>query len=136
MDRIQKRADPRAGVRVVGSGTRRREQELGRSKGDSVMVSAESHGLVNEQVSDNRVVLGVLRDAQTPVYRPHTSVETLGGARIRCTRRVRAGAQSNGYSAMVSAESHCAVNERVSYHPVVLGVLRGAQTYESRPVRA
>ena len=46
--------------------------------GYSVTVSAESHGLVNERVSHHRVVLGVLRDAQTPACRPHTSVQTLG----------------------------------------------------------
>ena len=90
-------------------------------------VSAESHGLVNERVSHHRVVLGVLRDAQIPAYRPHTSVQTLGCARIRCTRRVRGGARSNGYSVMVSAESHGLVNERVSHHRVVsvcLGMLK------------
>ena len=31
---------------------------------------------------------------------------------------------------MVSAEGHSLVNERVSYHRVVFGVLRDAQTYE------
>ena len=41
-------------------------------------------------------------------------------AHIRCTRRVRGGARSNGYSVMVSAESHGLVNERVSHHRVVL----------------
>ena len=89
---------------------------------------------MNERVSHHRVVLSVLRDAQIPAYRPHTSVQTLGCARIRCTRRgrVRGGAQSNGYSVMVSAESHCLVNERVSQHRVVLGVLRDAQTSASR----
>ena len=108
-----------------------REQELG-VYDYSVTVSAESHGLVNERVSHHRVVLGVLRDAQIPAYRPHTSVQTLGCARIRCTRRVRGGARSNGYSVMVSAESHGLVNERVSHHRVVLGVLRDAQTSASR----
>ena len=39
-----------------------------------------------------------------------------------------AALSSNGYSVMVSAEGHCLVNERVCYHQVVLGVLRGAQT--------
>jgi hypothetical protein len=102
--------------------------------GYSVMVSAESHGLVNGRVSHHRVVLGVLRDAQTPVHRPHTSVQTLGCARIRrCTIDVcRGGARSNGYSAMVSAESHGLENERMPHHLVVLGVLRDAQTSASR----
>ena len=39
-----------------------------------------------------------------------------------------AALSSNGYSVMVSAEGHCLVNDRVCYHQVVLGVLRGAQT--------
>ena len=41
------------------------------------MVSAESHGLVNERVSHHRVVLGVLRDAQTSASQWHKSVQTL-----------------------------------------------------------
>ena len=32
---------------------------------------------MNERVSHHRVVSGVPRDAQTPAYRPHTSVQTL-----------------------------------------------------------
>ena len=36
-----------------------------------------------ERVSHHRVVLGVLRDAQIPAYRPHTRVQPLGCARIR-----------------------------------------------------
>ena len=48
-----------------------------RSNGYSVMVSAESHGLVNERVSHHRVVLGVLRDAQTSASQSHKSVQTL-----------------------------------------------------------
>ena len=105
-----------------------------RSNGYSVTVSAESHGLVNERVSHHRVVLGVLRDAPIPAYRPHKSVQSLGCARIRrCTTDgCRGGARSNGYSAMVSAESHGLENERLSHHRVVLGVLRDAQTSASR----
>ena len=49
---------------------------------------------------------------------------------IGCTRRCEEELESNGYSVMVSAEGHSLVNERVSYHRVVLGVLRDAQTYE------
>ena len=41
--------------------------------------------------------------------------------------------ESNGYSVMVSAEGHGLVNERVSYHRAVLGVLRDAQTRRNRP---
>ena len=51
---------------------------------------------------------------------------------IGCTRRCEEELESNGYSVMVSAEGHSLVNERVSYHRVVLGVLRDAQTYEFR----
>ena len=42
-----------------------------------MMVSAEGHSLVNERVSYHRVVLGVLRDAQTSASRSHKSVQTL-----------------------------------------------------------
>jgi hypothetical protein len=118
----------RARGRQVPDGAKRSS----RSNGYSVTVSAESHGLVNERVSHHRVVLGVLRDAQIPAYRPHTSVQTLGCARIRCTRRVRGGARSNGYSVMVLAESHGLVNERMSHHRVESDVLRDAQTSASR----
>ena len=124
-----KRADPRMCSDQMHQTGASRSSEY---NGYSVTVSAESHGLVNERVSHHRVVLGVLRDAQIPAYRPHTSVQTLGCARIRCTRRVRGGARSNGYSVMVSAESHGLVNERVSHRRVVLGVLRDAQTSASR----
>ena len=48
-----------------------------RSNGYSAMVSAESHGLENERLSHHRVVLGVLRDAQTSASRSHKSVQTL-----------------------------------------------------------
>ena len=98
------------------------------------MVSAESHGLVNERVSHLRVVLGVLMDAQTPVYRPHTCVQTLGSAwSDRAHQTARREARSNDYSVTVSAESHGLVNERVSHHRVVLGVLMAAQTSAFRP---
>ena len=91
-------------------------------------MSAEGHRSVNERVSHHRVVLGVLRDAQTPVYRPHTCVQTLGSAwSDRAHQTARREARSNDYSVMVSAESHGLVNERVSHHRVVLGVLRDAQ---------
>ena len=68
-----KRADPRMCARI-GCTT---ETVLGevrgvaRSNGYSVAVSGESHGLVDERVFNHRVVLGVLRDAQTPAYQPH-----------------------------------------------------------------
>ena len=41
------------------------------------MVSAESHGLENEPLSHHRVVLSVLRDAQTSASRSHKSVQSL-----------------------------------------------------------
>ena len=75
----------------------------------------------------HRVVLGVLRDAQTPAHRPHISVQTLGCAARSDTpdlQTVLGGARSNGYSVTVSVEGHGLANERV------LGVLRDAQTYE------
>ena len=103
------------------------------SNGYSVTVSAEGHCLVNERMFHHRVVLGVLRDAQTPAHRPHISVQTLGCAARSDTpdlQTVLGGARSNGYSVTVSAEGHGLANERVSYHRVVLGVLRDAQTYE------
>ena len=53
------------------------EEELGVTVIQRHMVSAESHGLVNERVSHHRVVLGVLRDAQTTASRSHNSVQTL-----------------------------------------------------------
>jgi hypothetical protein len=83
---------------------------------------------VNERVSHYRVVSGVPRDAQTPVYRPHISVNTLKCVLnpIGCTRRCEEELESDGYSVMVSAEGHSLVNEQVSYHRVVLGVLRDA----------
>ena len=49
---------------------------------------------------------------------------------IGCTRRCEEELESNGYSVMVSVEGHSLVIERVSYHRVVLGVLRDAHTYE------
>jgi len=85
---------------------------------------------VNERVSHHRVVSGVPRYAQTPAYRQHASLQTLRCVLNRMHQTVRGGARSNGYSVMVSAESHSLVNERVSYHRVVLGVLRDAHTYE------
>ena len=103
------------------------------SNGYSVTVSAEGHCLVNERMFHHRVVLGVLRDAQTPAHRPHISVQTLGCAARSDTpdlQTVLGGARSNGYSVTVSVEGHGLANERVSYHRVVLGVLRDAQTYE------
>ena len=106
-----------------------------RSNGYSVTVSAEGHCLVNERMFHHRVVLGVLRDAQTPAHRPHISVQTLGCAARSDTpdlQTVLGGARSYGYSVTVSVEGHGLANdnERVSYHRVVLGVLRDAQTYE------
>ena len=53
-------------------------QRRARSNGESVMVSAEGHGSVNERVLHNRVVSGVLRDAQTSASRSHTRVQSLG----------------------------------------------------------
>ena len=103
------------------------------SNGYSVTVSAEGHCLVNERMFQHRVVLGVLRDAQTPAHRPHISVQTLGCAARSDTpdlQTVLGGARSNGYSVTVSVEGHGLANERVSYHRVVLGALRDAQTYE------
>ena len=41
------------------------------------MVSAEGNRLMNERVSHHRVVSGVPRDAQTPAFWAHTSVQTL-----------------------------------------------------------
>ena len=67
---------------------------------------------MNERVHHHPVVPGVPRDAQTPVHRPHTSVQTL-----RCVlnrmhqRRCEEELKSNGYSVMVSAEGHNLVNE-------------------------
>ena len=86
---------------------------------------------MNERVSHHRVVSGVPRDAQAPVYRPHTSVQTLKCVLNRMHQtRCEEELESSGYSVMVSTEGHSLVNERVSYHRVVLGVLRDAQTYE------
>ena len=52
----------------VCSGRMNRElQRRARSNGYSVMVSAEEHGSVNELVPHHRVVLDVVRDAQTSV---------------------------------------------------------------------
>ena len=48
----------------------------------------------------------------------------------RMHQTVRGGARSDGYSVMVSAEGHSSVNERASYHRVVLDVLMDARTYE------
>ena len=98
------------------------------------MVSAEGHGSVNERVPHHRVVLPM--DAQTPVYRPHTSVQTLKCVLNRMHQTVRGGARSNGYSAMVSAESHGLVIERVSHHRGLLGVLRDAQTLASQSLKS
>ena len=54
--------------------------------------------------------------------------EDAGNAENAQHNRGHAALSSNGYSVMVSDEGHCLVNERVCYHQVVLGVLRGAQT--------
>ena len=40
-------------------------------------MSAEGNRLMNERVSHHRVVSGVPRDAQTPAFWSHTSVQTL-----------------------------------------------------------
>ena len=60
-----------------------------RSNGYSVMVSAEGHRSVNERVAHHRVVLGVLRDAQTPEHRPHTNVQTIGSVLLGSGTRRR-----------------------------------------------
>ena len=85
---------------------------------------------MNERVSHHRLVSGVPRDAQNPVCWPHTSVQTLGCVLNWMHQTVRGGARSHGYSVMVSTEGHILVIERVSYHRVVLSVLRDAQRYE------
>ena len=102
-------------VCVLGSGALDGVRGGARSNGYSVTVSAESHGLVIERVFHHRVVLGVLRDAQTPAYRPHTSTYQRVDPRM-CARSDapdgarRAGARSNGYSVMVSVESPTTVH--------------------------
>ena len=49
---------------------------------------------MNERVSHHRVVSGVPMDAQTPVYRPHTSVQTLKCVLNRMHQTVRGGART------------------------------------------
>ena len=83
---------------------------------------------MNERVSHHRVVSDVLRDAQTPAPWSHTSVQTLGVCSDRMNRELQTWARSNGYSRMVSVEGNRLMNERVSHHRVVSGVLRDAQT--------
>ena len=83
-------------------------------------VSAEGHCLVNERMFHHRVVLGMLRDAQTPAHRSHISVQSLGCAARSDTpdlQTVLGGARSNGYSVTVLAEAHGLANERVSTCP-------------------
>ena len=67
---------------------------------------------MNEWASHHRVVPGVRRDAQTSASRSHTSVQTLGCARVaRCTSQRTAELEGNGYSTTVSAEGNRLMNE-------------------------
>ena len=52
----------------------------------------------------------------------------LGVLGSRCTSQRTAELEGNGYSTTVSAEGNRLMNERASYHRVVLGVRRDAQT--------
>ena len=88
---------------------------------------------MNERVPHHRVVPGVLMDAQTSASRSHTSVQTLGCARVAMHQSQRtAELEGNGYSTTVSAEGNRLMNERASHHRVVPGVRRDAQTSASR----
>ena len=121
---------------VLGSGALDGVRGGARSNGYSVTVSAESHSLVIEPVSYHRVVLGVLRDAQNPAYIDRIQACTpIGCVLDRMHQTVRAGARSNSYSVMVSAGGHGLVIGRVSYHRVVLGVLRKGCTNIRIPVQ-
>ena len=84
---------------------------------------------MNERASHHRVVQDVRRDAQTSASRSHTSVQTLGCARVAMQHSQRtAELEGNGYSTTVSAEGNRLMNERVSHHRVVSGVRMDAQT--------
>ena len=72
-----------------------------------------------------RVCLGILKHRR--LGRIQACIPS-GVCSDRMNRELQTRARSNGYSCMVSAEGNHLMNERVSHHRVVSGVLRDAQT--------